>query len=88
MNDTVTHISGLAITINGRIIQRCAVCGEKLCDSKGSAAPVNEDGSVPSYPIWEENRLIRVSVGCNPTRYGLLPKDQHLPKDSCIDLVE
>lgn len=42
MVDTVSHIAGPAMAICGRVIQRCAVCGEKLVDSKNVAAPLEK----------------------------------------------
>lgn len=40
MTETVTHIAAGWLTVSGRLIQRCGVCGEKLVDSKGTAAPI------------------------------------------------
>lgn len=86
---TVSHIAGPAITIMGaeRVIQRCSLCGEKLIDSKGMAAPLNPDGSAPQVCVWEVGRFVQVTEG-NPTMYLLLPPSQKLPDDSCIVLVE
>lgn len=39
---TVTHIAGPVMNIDGRAIQRCAVCGEKLIDSRGMMGPVQK----------------------------------------------
>jgi hypothetical protein len=85
--DTVTHIAGPTITACGRHIQRCSLCGEKLCDSKGQMAPLNSDGSPPTFPSWETGRLVRVTAG-NPTHFKLLPDTDRLPTDSCIHLLE
>ncbi len=83
MNST-THIAGPTITACGRVIQRC---GEKLCDSKGVAMSLNEDGSTPKFSTWKTGRLIRVTQG-NPTSFILLDDTDRLPDDSCFDLVE
>lgn len=32
MDATVTHMIGLAVRVNDRLIQRCILCGEKLLD--------------------------------------------------------
>lgn len=87
MNRSVTHIAGPAITVDGRTIQRCSLCGDKLVDSKNAMAPVNPDGSIPTIGTWQVGRLIQVE-GFNPKRYLLLPDTDKLPEDSCIDLVE
>lgn len=84
---SVTHIAGPAINAAGRVIQRCSLCGEKLCDSRNTAAPLNADGSVPKFPTWEIGRLVQCEPG-NPTRWSLLPDTDRLPKDSCLELVE
>ncbi len=85
--DSVTHLAGPAITAGGRVIQRCSLCGEKLCDSKNTAAPVNRNGTPPVFPTWEVGRLIQVTPG-NPTAFILLEDTDRLPPDSCLDLIE
>lgn len=88
MNDasTLTHIAGVTLNICGRVIQRCSLCGAKLCDSEGCAMPLNEDGSAPKFATWETGRLIQVEAG-QPTRSSLLPDSDRLPHDSCIDFA-
>jgi hypothetical protein len=83
---TVTHLAGPAITVGSRVIQRCCICGAKLCDSENCAMPLEPDGSIPEFPTWEKGRLIQVEEG-NPTRYSVLPDMEKLPEDSCIDMV-
>jgi hypothetical protein len=85
--ETVTHISGVRLDVCGRIIQRCSLCGAKLCDSLNAAAPLNPDGSAPEFPTWPTGRLVQVKEG-NPTRWSLLPDTDKLPDDSCLALVE
>ncbi len=89
MDETVTHLAGPVITVSGRVLQRCCICGEKLCDNARCAMALNPDGSAPEFPTWEPGQLIRVTSG-NPTHYAVIsyPIDNQLPKDSCIDLVE
>jgi hypothetical protein len=84
---STTHIAGPAITVGGRTVRRCSLCGEKLCDGKGAMAPLRPDGTPPGFPTWEPGRLVRVSHG-NPARRLLLPDADGLPADSCLDLVE
>lgn len=88
MTESVCHIAGPAITVCGRIIQRCSLCGEKMVDSKNVAVALNPDGTTPSVGTWEVGRLVRVTSG-QPTRWELLSDTTgKLPKDSCIELVE
>lgn len=82
----MTHIAGVRLDIDGRIIQRCSLCGAKLCDSENVAMPMNADGSVPTFPTWEVGRLVEVETG-NPTRFSLLPDSDQLPKDSCLEFA-
>lgn len=57
----LVHVAGIAMKVQGRLIQRCAVCGEKLCDSRGQAAPLKPDGSPPDPPqAFAESALVRV----------------------------
>jgi hypothetical protein len=80
---SITHIAGGAITVSGRTIQRCSLCGEILVDSRGCAVPQNPDGTFPEIGTWQPGRLVRVSGG-NPTRYELLDDTDKLPEDSCL----
>lgn len=52
-NDTdIIHIAGPPITITGRVIQRCCVCGTKLYDSTE-----DEDFENFDYLVLEEVKL-------------------------------
>jgi hypothetical protein len=84
---TTTHVAAPSITVGGRVIQRCLVCGEKLVDSRGQMAPLGPDGEIPEVPTWEAGRMVRVHRG-NPTRFELLPDSDQLTPDSCAALVE
>lgn len=86
MADTITHIAGVRLDVCGRVIQRCSLCGAKLCDSEGCAMPLNPDGTVPVFPTWEVGRLVQVDAG-NPTRSSLLPDTDRLPEDSCLEFA-
>lgn len=86
VSSTLTHIAGVRLDIAGRVIQRCSLCGAKLCDSEDSAMPVGPDGEPPTFPTWEVGRLVQVEAG-NPTRSSLLPDTDKLPPDSCLDFA-
>ena len=83
---TLTHIAGVRLDVCGRVIQRCSLCGAKLCDSLNTASPLNADGSVPEFPTWPVGRLVQVDAG-QPTRSSLLPDTDKLPDDSCLDFA-
>jgi hypothetical protein len=87
---SVTHVAGPVVSVHGRAIQRCPVCGEKLCDNLGQTGPVNDDGSAPEFLAFGERRLIEV-MGGNPTRYvdvGDFVQCETLPENFCLALVE
>lgn len=84
--NTMTHIAAPHVNMDGRIIQRCIVCGAKLCDSNGVAMPLNKDGTLPTFPTWEAFALVQVEVG-NPTRYSLLPQSDIIPADTCLEFA-
>jgi hypothetical protein len=84
---TVTHFAGPSVAIGGRWIQRCAVCGEKLYDSKYDRAAAK--GGPPTVG-YKPLSLIRLSPG-DPalwTVIGNLADTPDLPDDNCLPLVE
>ncbi len=84
--ETISHFAGPRMDICGRIVQRCTVCGAKLCDSLNTAAPLNPDGSAPDFPTWTPGAIVQVEAG-NPTRYSLLPDTDKLPADACVEFI-
>ena len=88
--ETVTHVAGPVVTIAGRSIQRCACCGDKLCDSKGQVGLCGPDGAAPEFCHWTERALVQVEGG-NPTQFSLVGdfvECEALPEDFCLALVE
>lgn len=85
---SVTHLAGPVVGYKGRSIQRCALCGEKLRDSKGEAAPMNEDGTIPEYPMWTVSNLIRFMDDGFEVDLGEYATSPAEPDDFCIALVE
>lgn len=86
---SVTHIAGQALHIAGRTVQRCSLCGAKLCDSKGASMPTPPDGSEPRVGTFPFARLVReTEVGEGVTRWLVLEDTDVLPDDSCIELLE
>jgi hypothetical protein len=83
MPETITHFVGPRMDVCGRIIQRCTVCGARLCDSQDVMMPYQLDGRPGEYATWPEGRVIRVTLG-NPTRTEVLPDNERLPSDACV----
>lgn len=81
---SVTHIVSKPVTIEGRRIQRCGWCGEKLLDSKGVMVP--ESMSEHSFPTWPENAFVQI----DGNRQSVIETDEPnlLPPDHCMELAE
>jgi hypothetical protein len=80
-----THVAAAPVNAEGRIIQRCALCGFKLLDSQGVEMHAPEGQPVPVFTTWEPGRLVKVTADAVQV---MLPKAKHLPPDSCLPLVE
>ena len=87
----IVHLAGNAVCLDGRIIQRCLICGEKLADNLNCAMPVEPDGSDPVFPTWgigawveiEGNRSIMVGKSERPEMSA-----SEIPDGCCLELVE
>src|ERR1700677_2875848 len=97
MKNSVSHLAGLDVVIGGRQIQRCAICGEKLIDSKGAMAPNKPDGSPPDpIPFWTVGAMIRVEFNGPVSHWSVVDREPRedvnkpgkIPHDSCLELVE
>jgi hypothetical protein len=86
MTDTVTHVAGPVVEIDGRIVQRCACCGEKLADNLNCAMPLNPDGTPPAFPTWTQKALVQIE-GNRMSVIGEFGTDE-IPHDFCLALVE
>lgn len=89
--NSVTHLAGAVVRIgkkpHGRVIQRCAVCGDKLCDNVNFAAPLGPDGAPAEFATWPEGHMVKVSGG-RSVGQGSFAGAARLPKDFCLMLVE
>lgn len=89
----IVHLAGNDVTIEGRVIQRCLICGYKLVDvrlDRIMMMSTKEDDN--RLPVFSVGHLIEVTEG-NPTSYIDLG-DTKQPlfdaswDDCCINLVE
>lgn len=76
--ETATHVAGAQIALNGRMIQRCSVCGEKLADSA--------DKNLSRF--WAEGELVLARDGFLKSANAEFLSLQKVPRDFCIGLVE
>jgi hypothetical protein len=83
---STTHVAGLPMDICGRIIQRCAVCGEKMCDSLNAAMPIS-DGIADEFPTWQVGAVVRVTFG-QPEQWTLLTSGERMPLDACARTMD
>lgn len=73
--DSTTHMAGMFVSFGTRVIQRCAVCGEKLVDyTYPDTQPVFALGA---YVHKDENGIWQVQFLAG----------ENIP-DSCLQLVE
>lgn len=93
---STVHLAGLRVEIAGRIIQRCAICGYKLVDSKNIMVLAKPDGT-PEYdiPTWEPYSLVSMEVDGSRTCFHLMEpepaengKGNKIPEGFCVDLIE
>lgn len=83
--NTVTHIAGLVVRAFGRTIQRCSLCGEKLCDSRDEEQKTGYATTSPAeMPVWCPGALVQWDDG----QWGQLVGVHKLPPDSCFALLE
>ena len=78
----LTHMAGVAVQIGDRVIQRCAICGEKLIDAHPSL-----------HDFLEKTGLIDIKLATWDTGALITIKDKtqvrvNTPDNLCIVLVE
>ena len=83
---TLSHLAGPDVVVEGRVIQRCLICGAKLADSDGVMQPI-KPGEEPQFPVWPAGQFVRVATG-NPTHYSLVAAaETELPDDACTAFI-
>lgn len=80
----VTHIAGPIINMQDRIIQRCAVCGELLVDTKDQITLADALEAI-KVGIWAPLSMVRIDNG-RSVRVDLPPDE--LPDDACIRTLD
>ena len=93
-----SHVAGPPMKCNERVRQRCSWCGAVLIDQDLTLVGMmlNEDGTVPAFPVWGEGDYIRIDGGmrCVVDGAGVPVVDdvesvvdpQDVPDDSCLRL--
>lgn len=89
MTQTVTHFIGPPVAMDGRLIQRCAICGEKLLDIFMPKSGDGANGKVAYVSVWPVGEYLHYS-GVDGEDPSLMAKisGHELPADCCISLVE
>ena len=88
MNKTACHLVGVYVLIEGRLIQRCCICGKKLIDCIEEVKKCKNDEDINKL-VFPPNGLVREKNG----RFKVISQlkkniENNLPQDLCIDLVE
>lgn len=84
--DTISHIAGPVFSLNGRCLQRCIICGQKIFDSLESGYSNLPEGMIP--PHWSVNSTVRVSFEPDTPKAFALADHIVLLDDSCIQFVD
>ena len=71
-----THLAGLSISVNGRLLQRCIICGAKLLD-----CPDWLKNPIPVQSLVKDDGTV-VHGSTNGSKLV------SLPPDICFDLIE
>lgn len=80
----IVHVAGMEIDVRGRIIQRCAICGEILIDIQTGVISGAFDNNPATYPTWTMGRMVFIDAEGNPSQ---LPETGKLPPNSCAHLL-
>ena len=89
---STTHLAGNYVNIHGRIIQRCLICGEKLCDSKGAQVAITADNPDGQFAAWAIGSWVQQDGNClslaGETETPYFDCGDYIPDDCCLALVE
>ncbi len=89
---STTHVAGPVVSIGDRIIQRCAICGDKLVDNINKACVARPGDHPIDIGVWREGCLVQVvdlGDGCErAVDTGDFGITELLPGDFCLALVE
>lgn len=87
---SVIHVAGSSIALDGRLIQRCAICGEKLIDFRDAdLGQQSERGKMELAKIWVPGIFVEVGLDGRQVSYVCPPGESRPPTDLfCLSLVE
>ena len=79
---SLTHVAAPAIQIGDRVIQRCAICGEKLIDARPSMHDFLQKAGLIDIKLatWDAGAYVRIH---NNSQVRV-----NVPDNLCIVLVE
>lgn len=89
----VIHVSGIAVTIDGRCIQRCIICGQKILDTEEMPKTIhlrkdfNGINAMPfpigSYVAVDQDSNEAAYMG---TTYHPVFESSEMPDNACIKM--
>lgn len=81
----VVHVAGTSIYVeHGRMIQRCAICGQKLIDSKDLKPIVIDTGHIFTVNPWPQGGYLKEEEDGRLQLLFEAPEE----KDLCLALIE
>lgn len=90
--ETLIHVAGTVFRAEGRIIQRCAICGVKLFDNYGAPPELGGQGKPKPAKTWVAGDFVEVleRVSDVPTKYVMVGhwNTDPPPENFCLELVE
>ena len=87
--DSALHLAGPCVRVENRVIQRCLVCGEKLCDLAVPPGLLCEAKDL--FGTWKPGAYVRFSTLHEGTKISEaieIPASMEMPEDWCLSLVE
>lgn len=99
MTDTTVHVAGPAVSVKGRVVQRCNICGLKLVDWEDKdwvpgAEKLTPPEGTPEPSLFTESAYVRERTKDGVVLFSYVPvpedEDPNLdyPADGCLHLVE
>lgn len=80
MDEYIVHVAGAVVSLDGRVIQRCAVCGLKMFDNKYHGVCPWPPGGYIDLQVLDDDRISGSMVGNIA--------EGRIPTNNCLVLVE